>query len=259
MAEAGGGVTHLVRVLKDTDDMSASLASYLSEQASSATSRDSAAGFAVAFSGGSLPKIAGAALVAAPYKDSVDWAAWRVFYADERCVALDHADSNHLALKTQLLDKLPPGAIPPAQIFTIDAAGSPAEQAAAYEAALRKERPDGALDVVLLGMGEDGHTASLFPGHALLEANDSLVASILDSPKPPPSRITLTYPAIRSAREVAVVAGGAGKASILKDILGGGAPSALPVANAHARDSVLRWFIDEAAAAQLDRASLQSF
>ncbi|KAJ1490531.1 hypothetical protein T484DRAFT_1883986 [Baffinella frigidus] len=139
MAEAGGGVTHLVRVLKDTDDMSASLASYLSEQASSATSRDSAAGFAVAFSGGSLPKIAGAALVAAPYKDSVDWAAWRVFYADERCVALDHADSNHLALKTQLLDKLPPGAIPPAQIFTIDAAGSPAEQAAAYEAALRKE------------------------------------------------------------------------------------------------------------------------
>ena len=85
--------------------------------------------------------MAGAALVAAPYKDTVDWGAWRVFYADERCVALDHADSNHLALKTQLLDKLSPGAIPASQIFTIDPSGSPAEQAEAYEAALRKEVP----------------------------------------------------------------------------------------------------------------------
>ena len=140
---------------------------------------------------------------------------WHVFFADERLVPLDHADSNYLLARQTLLDKLP--AI--RHVHAVDVSLGHAAAAAAYEAELRglvPARPGApppagggaalpSLDLVLLGMGPDGHTCSLFPGHPLLGERDRLVADIVDSPKPPPRRVTLTFPALAAARRVAFV------------------------------------------------------
>ena len=120
----------------------------------------------------------------------------------------DHADSNYKSLKENLLDKLATP-IPASNVVMYDASSpTPEEAARRYQAALQDKVPPAeggscpSFDLLLLGMGEDGHTASLFPGHALLDETSKLVAHITDSPKPPPERITLTYPVIWAAKEV---------------------------------------------------------
>jgi 6-phosphogluconolactonase len=179
-----------------------------------------------------------------------------VFYADERVVPLDHPDSNHkLALDT-LFSKVP---IPRDNIHSIDESqlDDLEELSDAYEKELIKEfaQRDSArfpvFDLILLGIGPDGHTASLFPGHELLSENDRWVAYIEDSPKPPPRRVTLTFPVINHAARVAFVAIGASKVQILSDILDTpelGLPAARvrPVASGQ-----LVWFVDDAASAQV--------
>jgi 6-phosphogluconolactonase len=209
--------------------------------------------FALATSGGSFPK---------SFASALSWAAgaglplrtelWHVFYADERHVALDHSDSNHAATLAALRLPQPWWR---AAVHAIDAALPLAECAAAYEAALRAALPaGGALDLVLLGMGPDGHTASLFPGHALLLASAGearLVAPISDSPKPPPARVTLTLPAINAARRVAFVACGEAKAALVGAIFRGSEEGrALPAALVAGAEATV-WFLDAPAAAQL--------
>ncbi len=153
--------------------------------------------FLVAVSGGSLPSN----LLPLLEDSEVDFAKWEVFFVDERHVPLEHPDSNFLACRAALAK------VPRAQVHAINPALPLDECAADYERQLAGKK----LDLVLLGMGEDGHTASLFPGHALLRESVKLVASISDSPKPPPARVTMTVPLITSAAYVAFVAGGAGK------------------------------------------------
>eukprot|EP01147_Barroeca_monosierra_P003322 gene3322-6006_t len=145
--------------------------------------------------------------------------------------------------------------VPPSNVFTIDEGliGNSTAAANAYEATLKRELGDQPrLDLVLLGMGPDGHTCSLFPGHKLLDEKTMLVAGIDDSPKPPPSRITLTYPALEAASNVAFVCTGAGKADAIQQIF---QPSreedTLPAGNVHARIGVV-WFLDDSAAANLE-------
>ena len=180
----------------------------------------------------------------------------QVFYADERAVPLDHADSNHRALSEALYRHVP---IPAAHIHPIDAAllGDLDELADAYEQELVREfaQRDAArfpvFDLVLLGVGPDGHTASLFPGHALLSEDARWVAHIADSPKPPARRVTLTFPVLNHAARVALVAAGAGKADVLARVLD--APEeGLPAARVRpASPGQLVWFVDAAAAARL--------
>jgi 6-phosphogluconolactonase len=171
-------------------------------------------------------------------------------------VPLDHPDSNHkLALDT-LFSKVP---IPRDNIHSIDESqlDDLEELSDAYEKELIKEfaQRDSArfpvFDLILLGIGPDGHTASLFPGHELLSENDRWVAYIEDSPKPPPRRVTLTFPVINHAARVAFVAIGASKVQILSDILDTpelGLPAARvrPVASGQ-----LVWFVDDVASAQV--------
>lgn len=176
----------------------------------------------------------------------------QVYYADERVVPLDHPDSNHHLCATEFYSKT---TIPPANVHTIDPSllDDIEELADSYEQQLIVQfaSKDSArfpvFDLILLGMGPDGHTASLFPGHELLQEEDRWVAYIEDSPKPPPKRITLTYPVINHASRVAFVAAGEGKQDTLHAVLDK-PEEGLPSARVRpAASGQLFWFVDDAA------------
>jgi 6-phosphogluconolactonase len=179
----------------------------------------------------------------------------QVFYADERAVPLDHPDSNHALCKAHLFSQIP---LPKSNIHPLDPnfLDDLEELSDAYEKELVREfaQKDSArfpiFDLIFLGMGGDGHTASLFPGHELLSEDLRWVAYIEDSPKPPPKRITLTFPVINHATRVVFVAAGGDKAEVLSTVLdkpetGLPASRVQPVHPGH-----LYWFVDDAASAQ---------
>ncbi|KAF8633972.1 hypothetical protein AX15_001150 [Amanita polypyramis BW_CC] len=240
----------LVFAFPDADAIARALATFVVKaQKDSITKKGR---FTVALSGGSLPKM----LRDLVNDRSVKWDKWQVFYADERVVPLDHPDSNHRACREHLFSKVP---IPAENIHTLDTSllNDLEELSDAYEKELIREfaQKDSArfpvFDLILLGMGPDGHTASLFPGHELLAEEDRWVAYIEDSPKPPPKRITLTYPVINHATRVVFVASGKEKVNALSAVLDtpeAGLPSARvrPV-----YPGQLYWFVDEQAAAEV--------
>ncbi|KAI1128531.1 nagb/rpia/CoA transferase-like protein [Nemania abortiva] len=211
--------------------------------------------FKVAVSGGSLPKTLAQALLAEPKSadDVIKFDKWEIFFADERAVPLDHADSNYALVKAELLDKIPASwgrpLVHPIDTQFLDDTQELADQ---YEKTLVGSFAKGdsvklpIFDLLLLGSGPDGHTCSLFPGHPLLRETDAWVAPIEDSPKPPPKRITLTLPVVTHAIRIAFVATGAGKKEIMKEIfeVGNGLPCALVNEAAGDRCS---WFTDNAA------------
>jgi 6-phosphogluconolactonase len=178
--------------------------------------------FTIALSGGSLPSFL-STLQEAFEKALVDpqWNKWHVLLADERCVVSTDPDSNLGALQTHMFSKL---AIPTSQIYGINEAKlqeSTDAVAQHYEAIVKQVLPTsgGMLDVAVLGFGPDGHTCSLFPGHALLQEQSKWVAPIIDSPKPPLDRITLTYPVLNdNTRNVIFCGAGASKALILNAV-----------------------------------------
>jgi 6-phosphogluconolactonase len=163
----------------------------------------------------------------------VQWGRVAVLFGDERCVPPDHPDSNYRMAKETLLDR-----VRPATVYRIPAELGPDEGADQYAEVVTNAAP---LDFVLLGVGEDGHIASLFPGHPALQA-DGLTVGIHDSPKPPSERVSLTLEAIRGAGRVMIMATGRGKADAVALARRGESPSGM-IAGA-------RWLIDRAAAGQ---------
>lgn len=245
------------------DALAPALRSYIVQAQNAGFSRHDS--FKIAVSGGSLPKTLAQALLASPPSssspsspagspdDKIDFARWEIFYADERAVPLDHADSNHALLKAELLDKIPPElGQPTVRPIKTEHLDDIQELADSYEKMLvdsfasRDSVRLPIFDLLLLGCGPDGHTCSLFPGHALLRETDAWVAPIEDSPKPPPRRITLTLPVVTHAVRVAFVATGAGKKDIMKHIFDSaeGLPCTLVNDAAGERSS---WFVDDAA------------
>jgi 6-phosphogluconolactonase len=164
----------------------------------------------------------------------VEWGRVSILFGDERCVHPDHPDSNYRMVREALLDR-----VAPATVYRMAAELGPDEAAGLYAHVVAAVSP---LDVVVLGVGEDGHTASLFPGHPALKAT-GLAVGIRDSPKPPPQRVTLTLTALQSARRVIILATGAGKADAVARAKRHEVPSGM-IAGA-------RWLIDRAAAGQL--------
>lgn len=180
--------------------------------------------------GGSTPERCYELLAA---RADVRWGRVTVLFGDERCVPPNDPESNYRMAREKLLDQ-----VSPATVHRIAGELGPDEAAAAYGEIVGGLAP---LDVVLLGLGEDGHTASLFPGHPELEAAGWAVA-VRNSPKPPPERVSLTLPALRGARLVIFLATGAGKAAAVAKARRGEVPSGM-IANA-------KWLIDRAAAGQ---------
>jgi 6-phosphogluconolactonase len=206
--------------------------------------------FAVAFAGGSTPRAAYTLLASEPYRSQLSWDKIHVFWGDERHVPPDHADSNYRMANEAILSKVE---IPAANIHRI-AAEKEAQQAAdEYEAMLRTffdlapgEFP--CFDLILLGMGPDGHTASLFPGTAAVhEPTRLMVAPWVEKFKT--FRITMTPPVLCNAAHVVFAAGGADKAETLRQVLHGDyQPDLYPSQVVKPAPGTLLWLVDEAAA-----------
>ena len=209
----------------------------------------------VALSGGSTPKQMGSILAREPYRSRIPWHCLQVFWGDERWVPLASTESNAGEAKRGFLDLVP---IPLANVHPWQTeAESPEEAAAAYEKTLRTvfDTSSGLprFDLVLLGMGDDGHTASLFPHTRALDVTDCLaVANFV--PKLDTTRLTLTAPVLNAGREILFLAGGPGKANRIEAVLEGPiTPREHPVQmiRAESVDGVLGWLLDEDAARDL--------
>lgn len=195
--------------------------------------------FTMALTGGSAATVLYPVLAQA----ALPWERTHVFFGDERCVPADHPDSNYRLARETFLSRVP---IPEANIHRMRGEQPPAEAAAEYERVL-DEVAGGALDVVHVGVGPDGHICSLFPGHALLDEKERLVAALTDSPKPPPARVTLTFPALSRARSLWFLVAGANKAEAVRAaLLDPG--SDLPAARARRQAAEERWLLDVEAA-----------
>ena len=210
--------------------------------------------FSLALSGGSLPRTL-AELSKPEYKNEIAWSKCRIFFADERCVPLTHPDSNFKACWDAFLRLVE---IPEANVVTIDPTKEPHECADLYAAKLEELPMRNGLpifDLILLGMGPDGHTASLFPEHALLLEEKRSVAAILDSPKPPSCRITLTLPVLNNSSCVIFVTGGSEKAPVLAKILTEKS-SEFPAGRVKPSYGKVLWLLDTEAASRIPEGKL---
>lgn len=236
----------------------------------------------VVLTGGTVGTATLAAVAASPVRHTVDWSGVHVWWGDERFVAADSPDRNERQAREALLDALP---LPPDHVHAMPAEGAATDEGAAAEAYAHElaryapaddddvddVSPSGGVappaglvgapaggagtavpefDVLLLGVGPDGHVASLFPGHATLHEEARTVVGEPDSPKPPPRRVSLTYPAIRAAREVWFVAAGQDKAEAVAAALSGARVDEIPAAGALGTERTL-WLVDVAAASRI--------
>ncbi len=211
----------------------------------------------IVLTGGSVAERLYTTLADLPARDAVDWSRVEVWWGDERFLPAGHPERNETMARVTLLDRLP---LDPARVHPMPATDGPDGDdpdaaAAAYARLLASAAqpedhgPVPGFDVVLLGMGPDGHVASLFPERpALYESAPT--AAVRHSPKPPPTRITLTLPALRRGQEVWLLVTSAEKAPAVRLALGGAGEIQVPAAGAYGRSRTL-WFLDDDAAAQL--------
>jgi 6-phosphogluconolactonase len=199
--------------------------------------------FSLALSGGGTPQKLYLLLSESPWRERVDWSALHIFLADERFVPWDHPDSNWRMIRETLLDRAP---IPSANAHPMPVSGTPEECARIYEEELRTFFGDAQprFDLILLGMGPDGHTASLFPGH--VHPEEPWVVAVHESPKPPPVRLSLNLPLINQANRVWFIVTGQDKGEALAQALNA-EDTPLPAGKARLSGGRLTWLLDEQA------------
>ena len=232
-------MTPTLEVLANPAALAEHVAAWLVARA--AASRHS---FSLALSGGSTPKLLYQALAMPPWRDRMPWERVHLFWGDERFVPPDHPDSNQRMAREAMIARVP---VPAGNVHPVPTDGTPEDAARRYEAELRAfaaERPREPLfDVQLLGLGDDGHTASLFPGTAVLSERGAWVAAVVGAK--PEARITLTYPALENSGDIAFLVAGEGKREALRRLRDG--DSAVPAAGVRPAGPVTV-FADRAAA-----------
>jgi 6-phosphogluconolactonase len=242
-------------ICRDADDLADRAADRFIEVAGGAIRKRGR--FTVALSGGSTPERMYTLLAAPPRRERVDWGRVYMFFGDERAVPADDPRSNFgMAQRTLLAG----GEMPADHVFAVPTEGRTATEAAAeYEGILSRffgQPPDGPppiLDLILLGLGDDGHTASLFPGKPALRVRDAWVTASPPGILPPPlDRVTFTFPVLNAARHAVFLVSGEKKAPVVREVLEGG-PSIeeYPAAGVRPADGTLTWMLDAAAASHL--------
>ena len=219
---------------------------------------DSRGEFIVALAGGSTPQGTYARLATEPLSTSLDWSRVHIFWGDERCVSPNHEASNYRMARERLLDHVP---IPETNVHRIRGEDDPAQAAIAYERVLRalfrtptgppRTAPGSRFDIVLLGLGTDGHTASLFPGEGALYSTTRWVEAV-HVRAAATWRVTLTATVINSAAEILFMVSGASKAAIVRQVIeGAGRPPDVPARLIVPTAGRLQWLLDTPAAADL--------
>jgi len=243
-----------VEVLPSADEVASTVASRLVRRLRELQSESEGRVPSIVLTGGTIAEKLHRAVLDDPQHADVDWTRVEVWFGDERFVPAGDPDRNALQAHQALLSGVP---VDPARVHEMPASdgafGDDAEAAAAAYAeevvALLGDEPS--FDVLMLGIGPDGHCASLFPGHEAVDA-DGLVVAVHDSPKPPPTRISLTMDALQRADEVWFVGSGEGKAQAVHDALTKDDVHAVPASGPKGR-SATTWFLDAEAASLLDR------
>lgn len=238
----------MISIYPDYEKLSSAAASLFVECANQSV--DSQSRFNVALSGGSTPKRAYELLASATNRELVPWGAMHVFWGDERCVPMDNPHSNARMAWETFLEKVP---VPARQIHPIDCSREPRNAARDYENHLSNHF-GGKLpvfDLIFLGLGEDGHTASLFPGTAAVDEFDRWVAEVF-VPGQDFHRVTLTLPVINHARVVVFLVSGDRKAKILNQVMDKGlGREFIPAQRVEPSNGKLIWLVDRAAASQI--------
>lgn len=243
-----GTLNAQVRVFQDLEALSRSAAELFINLARQSIAKRGR--FAVALSGGSSPKPVYSLLGLPPCRDAVSWPKVDLFWADERCVPPDHPESNYKLVFDSLLSNI---SIPGANIHRVKGEGEPGKAAKDYEEDLQKffgSLVVPAFDLIILGAGEDGHTASLFPGSpALQEATRLAFPVYLERPKR--DRVTLTLPALNNASYILFLATGHAKSDVVSEILEGNNSQQFPAGLVRPVNGEVAWFIDREAAEKL--------
>jgi 6-phosphogluconolactonase len=238
-------------ICRDVDELNRKAAEQFIELANKAIQRSGQ--FTVALSGGSTPKGLYSLLASAEYKERVDWFRVHLFWGDERCVPPDHPESNFRMVRESLLSKVQ---IPSENVHRMMGEKEPEQAATEYEEHLRQffHLPRGGVprfDLIFLGLGEDGHTASLFPGSPALDEQKRLVATVYVE-RLKVYRLTLTLPVINAAAQVSFLITGENKSSIVKALLrADGDSSKYPAGRVRPVNGQLTWFITQDAARAL--------
>ena len=234
--------THILPTEEDTARAAAELVSALATKAAETKGR-----FTVALSGGSTPRLLYSQLSSPRFASYIAWDKWHVFWSDERCVPPDHAESNYRLAKEHLLDRVP---ILPDQVYRLRGELDPSEAAQEYERQFRgvfgEAKP--VFDLVLLGIGEDGHTASLFPGTEALHKERRLVVANW-VPQFAAWRLTFTLPLINAAAVIVFLVTQESKAAVVRRVLQSpGDGVLLPAARVRSFSGTVHWFLTDAAA-----------
>lgn len=232
---------HDLRVCTDVNDLSRRTADAVATAISNAISQRGRCSIAV--SGGSTPRPM-YRLLAAEFTNRIPWTGVHVFWGDERFVPAGDPQRNETMVRKALLDHVP---CPSSNIHAVPAAATADEAAAQYDAVLRKHfGAEPRFDLVLLGLGTDGHTASLFPHSAALREHERWVVAVT-GPAEPPLRVTLTLPAFNHAALTFFMVAGTDKASALQHVFDGADPESYPAAGIRPPGGAV-WWVDKAAA-----------